>query len=196
MVEVISGTPTDVDAAEVAEALGKALRDRRKKMGLTLTKLAELCGLSQPFLSQLENGKAMPSLMALHKVAQALETTAHDLLETRQEMEISLVRAGDDKSYELLEGATVRFLVRGVSHFMEPNEVTAEPGFRTSRTAHGGEEMVYVLEGRLRVILEDTGSEDLEPGDAYTFPATKRHSLQTLGTDTCRFLIISSPPGF
>ncbi|MDE0137587.1 MAG: helix-turn-helix transcriptional regulator, partial [bacterium] len=56
--------PVDGDA--VAASLGAALRRLRKAQGLTLQQLASRCGLSQPFLSQLENGKAMPSLMALH----------------------------------------------------------------------------------------------------------------------------------
>ena len=39
-----------------AEALGRALQDARKAKGLTQMELAELSGVSQPSISQLERG--------------------------------------------------------------------------------------------------------------------------------------------
>ena len=185
-----------MDGDAVAVSLGAALRRLRKSRDLTLQQLADLCGLSQPFLSQLENGKAMPSLLALHAVARALGTNAHDLLEPRGEMDISLVRAEDEGGFELVEGASVRFLVHGGSHFMEPNEVVAEPGVTTSHIGHTGEEMVYVLAGRLRVEVKDVAPVELGVGDAYTFPATVHHNVSVVGSEQSRFLIITSPPSF
>ena len=40
------------------EALGRALRARRKQKGLTQTELAELCGVSLRFVSEVERGRA------------------------------------------------------------------------------------------------------------------------------------------
>ena len=42
--------------------LGAAIRERRLANELTLVGLAERSGLSQPFLSQVETGKATPSM--------------------------------------------------------------------------------------------------------------------------------------
>ena len=185
-----------VDGETVAAALGASLRSLRKAQGLTLQQLAVRCGLSQPFLSQLENGKAMPSLMALHHVAQALETTAHRLLQPPEKLEISLVRCGEGDSYELIEGATIRFLSRGNVHLMEPNEVNFEPGARTENSGHAGEEVIYVLEGRLRVELEDSRIVELLRGDVFTYPATIPHVMESVGQKPCRFLVVTSPPSF
>jgi len=190
------GRHSAIDGDEVAASLGTSLKQLRKSRGLTLQQLADMCGLSQPFLSQLENGKAMPSLLALHEVARALDTNAHDLLEPRGEMSISLVRAGDEASYQLTEGASVRFLVHGASHRMEPNEVEADPGASTSHIGHAGEEMVYVLAGRLKVEVDGSPSVELGVSDAYTFPATLAHNVAVVGAERSRFLIISSPPSF
>ena len=149
----------------MAATLGAALRRLRKAQGLTLQQLASRCGLSQPFLSQLENGKAMPSLMALHNVAQALATTAHSLLQPQERLEVSLVRHGEGETYQLVKGASVRFLTRGGSHLMEPNEVAFEPGAGTVNAGHEGEEVIYVLEGCLRVELEGSESVEVAVGD-------------------------------
>ena len=185
-----------VDGEAVAATLGAALRRLRKAQGLTLQQLAVRCGLSQPFLSQLENGKAMPSLMALHKVAGALESTAHNLLQPPEQFEVSLVRQGEGDSYQLTEGGSVRFLTRGGVHLMEPNEVEFEPGAGTVNAGHGGEEVLYVLEGRLRVELKGSQPVELARGDAYTYPSTIPHTLAAAGPTGCRFLVVTSPPSF
>ena len=176
--------------------LGARIRDARRRRDATLADVGALVGRPAPYLSQLENGKAMPSLLALHEVARALDTNAHDLLEPRGEMSISLVRAGDEASYQLTEGASVRFLVHGASHRMEPNEVKADPGASTSHIGHAGEEMVYVLAGRLKVEVDGSPSVELGVCDAYTFPATLAHNVAVVGAERSRFLIISSPPSF
>ncbi len=185
-----------LDGDEVAVTLGTALRRLRKAQGLTLQQLASRCGLSQPFLSQLENGKAMPSLLALHNVAQALETTAHSLLLPQERLDISLVRHGDGETYQLVDGASTRFLTRGGAHLMEPNEVEFEAGARTVNTGHEGEELIYVLAGCLRVELEGSPPVDLNRGDVYTYPATIPHTMTAAGHAGCRFLVVTSPPSF
>jgi len=185
-----------VDGDAMAANLGAALRRLRKAQGLTLQQLASRCGLSQPFLSQLENGKAMPSLMALHHVAQALNTTAHSLLLPQERLEISLVRHGEGEIYQLVEGASVRFLTRGASHLMEPNEVAFDPGTATVNLGHEGEEVIYVLEGCLRVGLEGSQPVELNRGDVYTYPATIPHTMTAAGEAGCRFLVVTSPPSF
>lgn len=192
-----AGTETrSVDGDAVAATLGAALRRLRKAQGLTLQQLAYRCGLSQPFLSQLENGKAMPSLMALHNVAQALETTAHSLLQPQERLDISLVRHGEGETYQLVDGASVRFLTRGGSHLMEPNEVEFEPGAGTVNAGHEGEEVIYVLEGRLGVTLEGSEPVELAVGDVLTYPAMTPHTMTAVGQGSCRFLVVTSPPSF
>ncbi len=189
---------TTVDGDAVAAALGASLRRLRKAHDFTLQQLADVCGLSQPFLSQLENGKAMPSLLTLHHVAAALDTTAQTLLDPHPEAVVSLVRAGQERCFELREGVTVRFLVEGDSHHLEPNEVTLEAGVETGHdhVAHHGEELVYVLAGRLEVDLEGREATVLGPGDAYAFPATAAHCWRAVGDAQVRFLIVTSPPSF
>lgn len=190
--------PTDlVDGHELAVSLGLALRARRKGRGLTLQQLADQCGLSQPFLSQLENGKAMPSLLALHQVAAALGTSAQVLLQPTPTAGVSLVRNDTTQCYELGPGTTACFLVEGSNHHIETNLITASPTAKSAcELAHDGEEMIYVLEGSISVSLRDRRTVQLRAGDAYTYPSATPHGWQNIGDETARFLFITSPPSF
>lgn len=49
------------------------MRKTRRKRGLTIVQLSELSGVSNPYISQLENGKHEPSLEIIAKLAKGLE---------------------------------------------------------------------------------------------------------------------------
>ena len=60
---------------------GERIRERRKYRRWSLNKLAQLAGMSQGYLSDVENGKvASPSASVLIKLAAALETSVDYLL--------------------------------------------------------------------------------------------------------------------
>lgn len=61
--------------------LGERLRRLRKFKGWTLLELAERAGVSQPFLSGLENGDKQPRLQTLENIASALDAPIHLLLD-------------------------------------------------------------------------------------------------------------------
>ncbi|EOM77564.1 transcriptional regulator [Rhodococcus rhodnii LMG 5362] len=184
------------ESQALARSLGATIRAIRKEAGLTLATLAQRSGLSQPFLSQTENGNAMPSVVNLHRIAQALGTTAHALLERGTRSSTSLVRAGEGRTVEYTSDATVRFLVDG-HRIMEPNEVTAGPHSHTDgTTSHAGEEFVYVVAGTVRMTLEGEPDHVLHAGDTLYYPATVPHAWFNDTDQPARFLITSSPPGF
>ncbi len=60
--------------------LGTRIRARRTALGLTLAEVAERAGLSNQYMSNLENGHRSPSLAALRAIAAALGQTVADLL--------------------------------------------------------------------------------------------------------------------
>ena len=191
-----SGTAdgSSMEAADIAPDLGLNLRRRRKTAGLTMQELADRCGLSQPFLSQIENSRAMPSLFALHRVAQALGTTTVGLLDP-ESSEVTLVRGNESDGFVLSEGARTRFLTPGEGHRLEANEQVAEAGITSDTTAHEGEELIRVLEGSIVLRLQGRDPVELHPGDTILYPATTPHQWIS-GQAGARFLIVSSPPSF
>ncbi len=70
--------------------LGAFIREQRRLTHLSLRKLAELAGVSNPYLSQIERGLRKPSADILQQIARALSISAETLY----------VRAGilDDRS--------------------------------------------------------------------------------------------------
>src|SRR4051812_30536343 len=64
---------------ETVESLGDFLRERRVAAELTLRQLAELTGVSNPYLSQIERGLRRPSAEVLQQLAKALRVSAESL---------------------------------------------------------------------------------------------------------------------
>jgi transcriptional regulator with XRE-family HTH domain len=59
--------------------LGEFIRDQRRIGHLSLRKLSEMAGISNPYLSQIERGLRKPSAEILQQIARALEISAETL---------------------------------------------------------------------------------------------------------------------
>ncbi len=59
--------------------LGEFIRDQRRVGHLSLRKLSEMAGISNPYLSQIERGLRKPSADILQQIARALEISAETL---------------------------------------------------------------------------------------------------------------------
>lgn len=55
------------------------IKDISKSKGLSITKLAELVGITQPNMSNIANGKTSPSLELLERIAAALGVSVPEL---------------------------------------------------------------------------------------------------------------------
>lgn len=75
--------PTPADAADALEArlrdLGEFIREQRRRDRLSLRKLSELAGISNPYLSQIERGLRKPSAEILQAIARGLRISAETL---------------------------------------------------------------------------------------------------------------------
>ncbi|MDQ3783108.1 MAG: helix-turn-helix transcriptional regulator [Actinomycetota bacterium] len=61
--------------------LGAFIRDQRERSAMSLRKLAETAGISNPYLSQIERGLRRPSAEILKSLARALSISAETLYE-------------------------------------------------------------------------------------------------------------------
>ena len=71
------------DASEIVAALGAAIREHRIAAGLSQTKLAQLAGISRPYLNLVEAGRKCPTVVVLVHVARGLGVDPAQLLETQ-----------------------------------------------------------------------------------------------------------------
>lgn len=70
----------DAERSDYMKTIGAIIREVRLSKGLTLMELAKLSGVSNPFISQIENDKHKPSLESLDALAKALNIPFFDLL--------------------------------------------------------------------------------------------------------------------
>jgi len=72
--------PESLDSLETRlHDLGDFIRDQRRNARLSLRKLSELAGISNPYLSQIERGLRKPSAEILQQIARALRISAETL---------------------------------------------------------------------------------------------------------------------
>jgi transcriptional regulator with XRE-family HTH domain len=171
--------------------LGTSIREHRLAHDLTLVALAERSGLSQPFLSQVENGRAAPSMDSLVRIAAALGTTPQALFGgPPAEHAASVVRAHDttvpsiDTSGESLR----RLLLSGDTpfHVVELRGLSTE---FLDAWRHDGFEAIHVLHGPVDIDVDGTVS-TLATGDFMSYPADLPHRYRSpLGASAHLLLI-------
>jgi transcriptional regulator with XRE-family HTH domain len=71
--------PVVADLENRMRELGEFIRDQRLVGHLSLRKLSERAGISNPYLSQIERGLRKPSAEILQQIARALEISAETL---------------------------------------------------------------------------------------------------------------------
>jgi transcriptional regulator with XRE-family HTH domain len=151
------------------------LRSLREERGLSLDAVAQAAGMATSTLSRLETGKRRLAVDHLAPLARALDTTVDALL--------APVPAGDPRvrrKARTINGTRVLPLSRDDTSGPRAYRLTiperGEPDLRT----HEGHEWLYVLSGRLRLVL---GDEDLQlaPGEAAEFSTWTPHWLSGIG---------------
>jgi transcriptional regulator with XRE-family HTH domain len=183
--------PVD-DLSRIAAALdlvGPRLRRIRAQRGVTLAELAERTGISKSTLSRLENGQRRPSLELLLPLALAYRVPLDDL--------VGAPEVGDPRirlKPRRVHGRTVLPLTQ------QPNGVQAWkiviPASQSTPNprAHEGYEWLYVLSGRMRLILGDRDFV-LGVGEAAEFDTQLPHWFGSTGEGPAEVLSIFGRPG-
>ncbi|MEV3870369.1 XRE family transcriptional regulator [Streptomyces sp. NPDC049906] len=175
--------------------VGAAVRRRRRSLELTLAVVSARSGLSVPFLSQVENERARPSRASLEKVADALGTTAVELLAAADPAcTVDVVR--DEAPVEVPERADpsaapppsrVRSLVRGHQQ-LHATEFTGDHD--TAREfQHRNDELLYVADGAVEIEAEGRAYR-LGRGDTLYLTGGVRHRWRATEPDT-RVLVVA-----
>lgn len=118
--------------------LGGFIRERRSAAQMSLRKLAQLAGVSNPYLSQIERGLRRPSAEILNGIAKALRISAETLyvkagiLDEREEHDVVSAILADPGITERQKEA----LVQIYESFRTETEDRREGSRRTSRADH------------------------------------------------------------
>ena len=110
--------------------LGEFIREQRRVGHLSLRKLSELAGISNPYLSQIERGLRKPSAEILQQIARALEISSETLyvragiLEEREGADL----VGEIRRDPHLSEEQKKTLIRIYTSFRHENEGPTGPG--------------------------------------------------------------------
>lgn len=176
---------------DVLTAVGPRLRALRTRSGSTLAQLSEATGISVSTLSRLESGQRRPTLELLLPLARAHRVQLDEL--------VGAPETGDPRIHARpvdRHGMTMIPLTRrpgGVRAYKMLLPV-GWPGRELEQQSHEGYEWLYVLDGRLRLLL---GEHDvvLTAGEAAEFDTRTPHALANVGGDVAELLGLLGPQG-
>ncbi|MDG6107726.1 helix-turn-helix transcriptional regulator [Dactylosporangium aurantiacum] len=174
--------------AETLDLVGVRLRRIREQRGLTLTVAAEHAGMSKSTLSRLENGQRRPSLELLLPLAQVYRVPLDDL--------VGAPEVGDPRiriKPRQVNGRTVLPLTRPGGVQAWKILIPAAQSTPSPRT-HDGFEWLYVLSGRMRLVLGDRDL-ILDVGEAAEFDTRVPHWFGSTGDGPAEVLSIFGRPG-
>ncbi|MBN8217473.1 MAG: helix-turn-helix transcriptional regulator [Spirochaetes bacterium] len=164
---------------------GPVILALRRERRLTLDALAVAAGVSKAMLSQVEQGKANPTVATLWKIAGGLKVPVTRLLGAEiPTAKLSVRRSGELAQLPTGDGRCRITLLSPAAHVdrCELYRLAFAPGGSLASAPHvpGTEEVVTVLQGRLR--CQSAGESSLlGPGDTAHYPADVRHSLTQEG---------------
>lgn len=185
-----------------ATRLGTRLRLARQTRGLTLKVLSDEANCSESLLSKIENGKATPSLPMLHRLVKVLGTNIGWMFEeldgeegivfrngTRPLITLDSLRQGEGISLERIIPYSPGHLLQCNIHHIEEEGETAGP------IEHAGEEVGYVLNGEIHLIVGEQSFE-LKSGDAFVFNSELPHHYRNIGKGRASIFWVNTPPTF
>lgn len=179
------------ETTDVLNAVGPRLRALRQKRQVTLTGLSATTGISVSTLSRLESGHRRPSLELLLPLARAHRVPLDEL--------VGAPATGDPRVHlkpRTRHGMTVVPLtqqpgpLQAYKMVLPSGPSTQQPNLQT----HAGHEWLYVLSGRLRLVL---GEHDLVlgRGEAAEFDTLVPHWFGNAGTQAVEYLTLFGRQG-
>jgi transcriptional regulator with XRE-family HTH domain len=165
--------------------LCRRVRELRSGRGWSLDALAKASGVSRSMLSQIERGRANPTLAVAFRIARAFAMPLAELVEAPGVgSQIAVIRAADRAfHYRSDSDCTIRTLSPlQLEKDVELYEVQLREGgaLRSSPHYQGTREFLTVVKGRVRV-TSNQDAEDLAAGDSASYRADVPHAMVNTG---------------
>jgi transcriptional regulator with XRE-family HTH domain len=178
------------DIESVLTGVGSRLRALCRARGTTLAQLSETTGISLSTLSRLEAGQRRPTLELLLPLAKAHGVQLDEL--------VGAPATGDPRVHMrpfTRHGVTFIPLTRQLGSLRAYKQILPPtPGVEPEQRVHEGYEWLYVLSGRLRLLL---GEHDLvlTAGEAAEFDTRTPHGILNAGAEPVEVLAVFGPQG-
>lgn len=173
--------------------IGLRLADLRDVCDLTTAQMAEKLEISEDEYKTYEKGEADFSISFLHNASIILGVDILDIMsgESPRLSTCTVVKNGGGYSVDRSSNYNYQHLAytfRGKKS--DPYLVTIEPGDNVPvMHEHDGQEIDYVLSGKMQLFIGDI-SYELEDGDCAYFDSSIPHAEKNIGSDTLKFIAV------
>ncbi len=179
--------PARTALSVVDDDVPRRLRAERERRGISLRELARRLDISPSAISQIETGRARPSVATLWAIVPALGMSLDDLVAPEADAaRLPVVTAEQREAIQLATGVRWERLTANADPDVDFIWVVYEVGGSSSPDdgfiRHAGREYGLVLSGRLEVTVGFERSV-LGPGDSISFDSTTPHRLRNAGEE-------------
>ncbi|WAM19962.1 helix-turn-helix domain-containing protein [Rhodococcus sp. JS3073] len=170
----VSNTP---NPSEGEPSIGPALREVRRRRGLSLQQVALATGISKSFLSLVENGTNDITFGRLRRLIDLYGIDIADLLPVQSSTETAVRRSDRKKLYSPADGIDIYLaspdtrgdLLAGIAHLAQGSAMTED-------ATHPGDEWVHVTSGVIDLVLDHgVTTVRLQAGDSAYLRAGRAH---------------------
>ncbi|MFH0129378.1 helix-turn-helix domain-containing protein [Variovorax sp. VaC1] len=164
----------------------------RVQAGLTLEELAQAADLTRSYVSKLERGISTPSVGAALKLAKALHVQVEEVFAEPSDNDPVLISRAQATASPDARAKTPRVVSgaspdrRMIAFVLTPTE---EPVRNHPMSHHKGEELLYVLKGRVSLQLAGR-VELLNAGDSAHFNSSIPHKITSVGKQQASVLLV------
>jgi transcriptional regulator with XRE-family HTH domain len=178
--------------------IGGKIREVRTGKNLTIKQLAELVQCTSSLISQLERGKADPSISTLKKIASALNANIVDFFMTATADDDIVTRVKERVDIQLKRWDTkIQSLIKRLGNKkMQPFYTTIKPGGGShGMYTHEGEEFGIVLKGELELIINDK-VHVVRENESFYFTSQTPHNWNNKSKEDAIVVWVITPPTF
>ncbi len=175
------------------KSFGAKMEQLRLTKKMSLEQLANLTGLSQRYLKEIEQGIANPSVSVVIQIAKVLSIdsgsflSAEDEASERRRME-SFFKRTQAYSYKTLTPDAEKKHMKAFLVTVDPKQDHKMVEYR-----HEGEEFVYVLRGEIEVIVGEN-QHVLKKEETLHFDSGTVHKLRNLTEEEAKLLVVIYTP--
>lgn len=182
---------------EVIVQISNKLKHIRKEKSLTLQEVADRAGVTKGLISQIENGRTIPSLLVLIQIIKSLEEDLDDFFR-----ELSLhtnqapILIQKKENYERFEKETAGGYIYHRIFTKKVKESTVdivlldiEPGSDRDFAETEAFEYKYIIQGDVTYVFPDETIQ-LNEGDSMLFDGRIPHKPLNPGDETCKMLVV------
>lgn len=180
------------------DKMGKRIKKKRETLGLLIKELSEQIGVTSSLISQIEKGKAFPSIVTLQKVSKALGTTVGELIgENENLLQNPLLKSNERRFVRKNRNGTSLHLLSYHDPFkqIEPyliqfKENSNSEDIMTSNFP--GQEFCFVLKGCFDGNINEQRY-SLNEGDSFYFNSNQPHLFKNISGEEAELLWIITP---